>query len=149
MYGADRPEIPRNWFGEMLRELRGNNQLLRESTLLLREGNRLNEERFTRLDITLREQTLETRGVLHDVTVSRRQIVASQQPMVESQQQLVESHRRLVQEQRVLSSDVRELSADRRDLHADMRALSVDMRALIARIDALIGRGGNGAPPAP
>jgi hypothetical protein len=52
--------FPPDWPGEMLRTLRENTQLSRENTQLLRENNRLSEERFTRLDVTLREQAIET-----------------------------------------------------------------------------------------
>jgi hypothetical protein len=59
----------------------------------LREGNRLNEERFTRLDASIREQHFETRQVLH--------------ALVEGQRELVEGQRLLVEGQRSLSADIK------------------------------------------
>lgn len=44
---------------------------LREE-LLLREGNRLHEERFTQLDLRMREQHLEIQQVLHAVVERQR-----------------------------------------------------------------------------
>ena len=87
-----------------------------EMVRLLREGNRLQEERFAQLDLRSREQHLETQQVLHAV---------------------VEGQRLLVEGQRAMSTDVRAVSAD-------VKAMSADIRALIARIDALIRGRGNG-----
>jgi hypothetical protein len=66
----------REWSEEMIR--------------LLREGNRLQETRFTQLDATLREQHLETQQTLHA---------------------LAEGQRTLVEEHRLLSGEVRGLGA--------------------------------------
>jgi len=87
-----------------------------EMVRLLREGNRLHEERFTQLDVRIREKHLETEQVLHTV-------VDGQRLLVEGQRSLVEGQRLLVEEQ---------------------RSLSADIKALIARIDALISRRGDG-----
>ena len=71
------------WPGEMLRALRENTQILgtnteslRETTHFLRENTRLNEERFTRLDTTLREQTIETHSILRTLAEGQRQLWA-------------------------------------------------------------------------
>ena len=61
-----------------------------EMVRLLREGNRLNEERFTQLDLRIREQHLETQQVLHA---------------------LVEGQRLLIDGQRSLSMDIKALVA--------------------------------------
>src|SRR2546422_4108021 len=103
--------FPQNWPGEVLRTLR--------------ENNRLSEARFAKLDVTLREQAIETHTILRAVADGQRQIVDSQRDLAESQRLLVEGQHQLVEEQ---------------------RQLSADMRALIARIDALIRGRGNGAP---
>ncbi len=103
--------FPQNWPGEVLRTLR--------------ENNRLSEARFAQLDVTLREQAMETHTILRAVADGQRQIVDSQRDLAESQRQLVEGQHQLVEEQ---------------------RQLSADLRALIARIDALIRGRGNGAP---
>ena len=93
-----------------------------EMVRLLREANRLQEERFTGLDVTIREQHLEIQQVLRAVA--------------EGQQRLVDGQRRLVEGQERLSED--------------QRALSADIKALIARIDALIrGRDNGNAPGMP
>ena len=68
-----------------------------EMVRLLGEGNRLNEQRFTQLDLRLREQHLETQQVLHAV--------------VEGQRQLVDGQRQLVDGQRSLSADIKALIA--------------------------------------
>jgi hypothetical protein len=73
----------REWADEMIR--------------LLREGNRLQEERFTQLDVRIREQHLETQQVLH--------------ALVEGQRLLVEGQRLLIEGQRSLSSDIKALIA--------------------------------------
>ena len=61
-----------------------------EMVRLLREGNRLNEERFTQLDLRIREQHFETQQVLHA---------------------LVDGQRLLVEGQRSLSADIKALIA--------------------------------------
>jgi hypothetical protein len=61
-----------------------------EMVRLLREGNRLQEERFAQLDLRSREQHLETQQVLHAV---------------------VEGQRLLVEGQRAMSADIRALIA--------------------------------------
>ena len=68
-----------------------------EMVRLLREGNRLNEQRFTQLDLRIREQHFEIQQVLHAV--------------VEGQRQLVEGQRQLVEDQRSLSADIKALIA--------------------------------------
>jgi hypothetical protein len=47
-----------------------------EMIRLLREGNRLNEERFTRLDDRIREQHLETQQALHALVEGQRSLSA-------------------------------------------------------------------------
>lgn len=91
-----------------------------EMVCLLREGNRLQDERLTQLDRRSREQFLETQQVLHAV---------------------VDGQRRLVEGQRAMSVDLKAMSAD-------IKAMSVDIKALVARIDALIRGRGNGDPTA-
>ena len=91
-----------------------------EMVRLLREGNRLNEERFTQLDLRIREQHFETQQVLHA-------IVEGQRRLVEGQHQLVEAQRLMIDGQ---------------------RSLSADIKALIARLDALIRGQDNGEPAA-
>ena len=91
-----------------------------EMERLLREGNRLNEKRFSHLDVRIREQHFETQQALHA-------LVEGQRRLVEGQHQLAESQRR--------QSD-------------DQRSLSADIKALIARIDALIRGRDNGEPAA-
>ena len=105
-----------------------------EMVRLLRESNRLQEERFTRLDLRTREQHLETQQVLHA-------LVEGQRLLIEGQRGLVEGQRALVESQRALNDQVRTLSAEIRDL-------SSDIKGLIARIDALIKGRGNGGPTA-
>jgi len=68
-----------------------------EMVRLLREGNRLNEERFTQLDLRIREQHFETQQVLHAI--------------VEGQRQLVEAQRLMADGQRSLSADIKALIA--------------------------------------
>ena len=70
--------FPPDWPGEMLRVLHGNTQLQRENTQLLRENNRLGEERFARLDATLREQAIETHTALRTVAEGQRQLAENQ-----------------------------------------------------------------------
>src|ERR1700675_2118148 len=72
-----------------------------EMVRLLREGNRLNEERFTQLDLRIREQHFETQQVLHA-------IVEGQRRLVEGQHQLVEAQRLMIDGQRSLSADMKE-----------------------------------------
>lgn len=88
----------------------------REVVRLLREGNRLNEERAAKLDVTIREQALETHTILRALADGQRQLVDGQ----------------------------RNLFAEMRSLSEEMRALAEEMRALVARIDALIRARGNG-----
>ena len=73
-----------------------------EMIRLLREGNRLQEMRFTQLDGRIREQHLETQHVLHALT---------------------ESHALLAGEQRGLAANVTGLSADVTRLIARIDAL--------------------------
>ena len=47
----------------------------REVVRLLREGTRLNEERFARLDVTIREQAMETHTILRALADGQRQMV--------------------------------------------------------------------------
>ena len=68
-----------------------------EMIRLLREGNRLQEERFTQLDLRSRERHLEVQQVLHATA--------------EGQRLLTEGQRSLVEEQRSLSADIRALIA--------------------------------------
>ena len=123
-----------------------------EMVRLLREGHRLNEQRFSELDSRIREQHLENQQTIQTVFAGLRQLDASiqrserqdrrrhrrlveaQQQMLEAQQQMLESQQRMQEEQRSLSVEV--------------KSLSVDIKALIARIDNLIRRRGNGEPPA-
>ena len=49
-----------------------------EMVRLLREGNRLHEERFTQLDLRIREQHLETQQILHAVVEGQRQLIEGQ-----------------------------------------------------------------------
>ncbi len=98
-----------------------------ELVRLLREGNRLQEERFTQLDLRSREQYLETQQVLHAV---------------------VEGQRLLVEGQRAMSVDLKAMSADIKAMSVDLKAMSVDLKALVARIGALIRGRGNGDPTA-
>jgi hypothetical protein len=91
-----------------------------EVVRLLRESNRLQEERFTQLDLRIREQHLETQQVLHA---------------------LIEGQRGLIEGQHALADEVRTLTLE-------IRSLSGDIKALIARLDALIKGRGDGAPTA-
>jgi hypothetical protein len=102
---------PPEWPGEVVR--------------LLREMNRLSEERSANLDALVRQQALETHGILRALAESQRQVVETQWQLVEGQRQLVEGQRQLVEGQRSLSEDI---------------------RALIARIDALIKGREDGSP---
>ncbi len=68
-----------------------------EMVRLLREANRLQEERFAQLDLRTREQYLQTQQVLHAV--------------VEGQRLLLEGQRSLVESQRDLSADIKALIA--------------------------------------
>ena len=92
---------------------------------LLRQSNRLQDERFTQLDLRIREQHLETQQVLHAV--------------VEGQRILIEGQHVLIEGQRALTDEVRRLSDE-------IRSLSADIKALIARLDALIKGQGDGSP---
>ena len=90
-----------DWPREMLRTLRENTQLSRENTQLLRENNRLSEERFTRLDVTLREQAIETHTILR--------------ALVEGQRQLAEGLRQVAAELRALVARIDALIRGRGD----------------------------------
>ena len=68
-----------------------------EMVRLLREGNRVQEERFTQFDLRSREQHLEVQQTLHAT--------------VEGQRLLVEGQRSLVEGQRSLSADIKALIA--------------------------------------
>jgi len=89
-----------------------------EMVRLLREGNRLHEERSTRLDLRIREQHLETQQILHAVVEGQRQLIEGQRHLIEGLRQLFEGQ----------------------------RGLSADIKALIARLDALIRGRGDGEP---
>ncbi len=89
-----------------------------EMIRLLREGNRHHEERFTQLDLRIREQHLELQTILRA---------------------LAEGQRTLVEGQHAMREDIRALNESQRALHEDIRAL-------IARLDALIKGRGDGAP---
>lgn len=89
-----------------------------EMVRLLRESNRLQEERFTQLDLRIREQHFETQQVLHAVAEGQRALIEGQQTLIEGQQALSE----------------------------EIRSLSADIKALIARLDALIKGRGDGSP---
>src|SRR2546425_12414825 len=52
-----------------------------EMVRLLREGNRLQDERFTRLDLRIREQHLESQQVLHAIVEGERLLVESQRSL--------------------------------------------------------------------
>src|SRR2546426_1003381 len=56
-----------------------------EMVRLLRESNRLQAERFSQLDLRLREQHLETQQVLHAVVEGQRHLLESQHVLVEGQ----------------------------------------------------------------
>src|SRR5574337_495621 len=62
---------------------------------LLREGNRLNEQRSAQLDLRIREQHFETQQVLHAVVEGQRQLLESQRQLVDGLRQLVEGQRLL------------------------------------------------------
>ena len=95
-------------------------ELTEEMVRLLRESNRLQEERFTQLDVRIREQHLETQQILHAILENQRLLVEGQRALVDGQRALLDGQ----------------------------RALSSDISRLIARIDALIrGRGNGGEPP--
>lgn len=98
-----------------------------EMVRLLREGNRLQEARFTLLDARIREQHLETQQVLHA---------------------LAEGQRSVVESLRLLTDEVRDLAGQVRNISNEVRNLSGDIKALIARLDALIKGRGNGSPAA-
>lgn len=73
-----------------------------EMVRLLREANRLQEERFGQLDLRIREQHLETQQTLHAV---------------------VEGQRVLIEGQRAMTDEIRSLSADIKALIARLDAL--------------------------
>jgi hypothetical protein len=74
-----------------------------EMVRLLREANRIDEARFTELDVRIREQHFETQQVLHA----------------------------LVEGQRGLTDSLRELADDHRSLSADIKALIARIDAMI------------------
>jgi len=92
-----------------------------EMIRLLREGNRLQEERFTQFDLRSRERHLEVQQVLHATAEGQRLLIEGQRSLVDGQRSLVE----------------------------EQRNLSADIRALIARLDALIRGRGNGSARGP
>ena len=130
-----------------------------EMVRLLREGHRLNEERFTQLDARIREQHLENQQAIHAVFAGLRQLDASIQRserqdrrrhrrLLEAQQQMLEAQQQMLEaQQRMLESQQR-MQEEQRSLSVEVKALSVDIKALIARIDNLIRGRGNGEPPA-
>lgn len=89
-----------------------------EMIRLLRENNRIQEERLTQLDVRIREQHLEVMQVLR--------------ALAEGQRALLEGQRALLEGQRAMAEEI--------------RALSADIKALIARLDALIKGRGDGSP---
>jgi paraquat-inducible protein B len=133
-----------------------------EMVRLLREANRLQEERLAKLDVRIREQHIEQQQASHalidgqrllvesqrQLVESQQQVVESQRQLVESQQQVVESQQRLAESQQQLIESQRQLVESQRQLVENQRSLSADLRALIARIDALVRRRGDGGPPA-
>lgn len=96
-----------------------------EMVRLLRENNRLQEQRFTRLDVRIREQHLEILQALRAVADGQRVIGDSQRVIIDGQGTTIEALRALSEE---------------------VRSLSADIRALIARLDALIRGRGDGSP---
>ena len=106
-----------------------------EMIRLLREGNRLQEERFTQFDLRSRERHLEVQQVLHATAEGQRLLIEGQRSLVEGQRGLVEGQRSLVEGQRSLVEE--------------QRSLSAEIRALIARLDALIRGRGNGSARGP
>lgn len=104
-----------------------------EMVRLLREGNRIHEERFTQLDVRIREQYLEIQQVLRAMAESQRILIDGQSALIDGQRTLVENQGALTQELRGLAGEI--------------RSLSTDIKALIARLDALIKGRGDGAPP--
>ena len=61
----------------------------REVVRLLREGNRLNEERFAQLDVTLREQAIETHTILRTLADGQRQMTDNQRNLSDEIRALV------------------------------------------------------------
>ena len=112
-----------------------------EMIRLLRESNRLQEERLTSLDIRIREQHLETHPALQSIARIQRDLVETQHDLVDGQRALVDGQQALVDGQQGLVASQRAML----ESHA---GLSDDIRRLIARIDALIERRDNGSPPA-
>jgi len=98
-----------------------------EMVRLLREGNRLQEERFAQLDARMREQHLEVQQSLRALTEAVRGIADGIQALMEGQRALLEGQRALIEGQRTLHDDI---------------------HRLIARLDALIKGRGDGAPSA-
>jgi predicted nucleic acid-binding Zn-ribbon protein len=96
-----------------------------EMIRLLREGNRIQEERFAQLDLRIREQHFEIQQVLR--------------ALADGQRALLDGQRALLDGQRALSEEIRGLAAE-------IRHLSADIKTLIARLDALIKGRGDGSP---
>jgi hypothetical protein len=111
-----------------------------EMVRLLRDANRLQEDRFTHLDARIREQHLEGQQVLHAAIEGQRVLNESQRVLNEDQWLLIEG-------QRLLNEDQQLLNESQRLLVDGQRTLSADLLALIARIDALIRGRGDGSPP--
>lgn len=88
-----------------------------EMVRLLRENNRLQEERLTQLDIRIREQHLEVQLTLRALTDAVG----------------------------TLTGEVRNLVGEVRHLAGEVRVMSADIKSLVARIDALIKGRGDGA----
>lgn len=112
-----------------------------EMVRLLRDSNRLQEERFTQLDLRIREQHLETQQVLHALIEGQRLLIEGQRGLIEGQHGLMEGQYGLIEGQRALADEVRMLTGE-------IRSLSGDIKALIARLDALIKGRGDGASTA-
>jgi DNA repair exonuclease SbcCD ATPase subunit len=112
-----------------------------EMVRLLRESNRLQEERFTQLDLRIRGQHLEVQQVLRAVVEGQRLLVEGQRALMEGQHTLIEGQRSLIEAQRAMADEIRMLSGE-------IRSLSGDIKALIARLDALIKGRGDGGPTA-
>ncbi|MBI2206186.1 MAG: hypothetical protein HYU41_20325 [Candidatus Rokubacteria bacterium] len=103
-----------------------NRESSEEMIRLLREANRLHEERFTQIDLRLREQHLEVQQVLRALAEGQLEVQRVLRAVAEGQ----------IEVQQAL-----------RDLAEEQRQLSAEIRALVARLDALIKGRGNGNPP--
>ena len=116
-----------------------------EMVRLLREGHRLNEQRFSELDSRIREQHLENQQTIQTVFAGLSQLDASIQ---RSERQDRRRHRRLLEAQQQMLESQQRMQEEQRSLSVEVKALSVDINALIARIDNLIRGRGNGEPAA-